>query len=374
MKATVVFIANRGYALLSSREALIRHFLETGWHVVIATADDRESRRLVDIGVYLEPVTFNRGGLAPYADCQAYWRLQSIFRRWHPVLIHQFHAKPVIFGSLAARHVLGSSVRIVNTITGLGHAFITGGVAARLAGIGYRAALTKADSTIFQNRDDRSLFLKNGWLPKDRARLIVGSGINLDRFEQVGRENCSTTEPIVVMIGRLLRQKGIPEFVEVARRIRLDRPEVRFLLAGEEDTTHPDAVSVDWLQKQSEVEYVGRLDNVIPLFTEADLLLFPSYREGVPRVVMEAAATGLPTVAFDVPGVREAVRDGETGFLVPDRDVDALTYRVQKLLADHALRIRMGRAARRLAEKEFDIRVIHTMHLTVYRELVGDII
>ena len=171
------------------------------------------------------------------------------------------------------------------------------------------------------------------------------------------------------MLGRLLGQKGIPDFVQVAQRIRLRRPEARFLLAGEEDFVHPDAISAEWVNQQNGVEYLGRLADVRPLLAQADVLLFPSYREGVPRVVMEAAATGLPTVGFDVPGVREAVRHGQTGYLVSDRDVDALTQKVELLLDNPTRRLEMGQEARNLAEKAFDIRVIQAQYLEIYREL-----
>jgi glycosyltransferase involved in cell wall biosynthesis len=307
--------------------------------------------------------------LSPGADWKAYRDLAAVYRRWRPSLIQHFHAKPVIFGTLAARRVLGDSVRIANAITGLGHAFITGGVAARLAGWGYRAAMPRGDVAIFQNRDDRRLFLDRGWVSDEQARLIASSGVDVQRFSVVDRSGREGRAPVVVMLGRLLRQKGIPEFVEVARHIRQRWPEARFLLAGEEDPIHPDAVTADWVRNQDGVEYLGRLSDVGPLLAKADLLLFPSYREGTPRVVLEAAATGLPTVGFDVPGVREAVRDGETGFLVPDRDVDALTQRVSALLGDEAQRLAMGQAARRMAEAEFDVRAIQQQYLNLYREL-----
>lgn len=370
MHKTVLFAANRGYALTSSREAIIRRFLNDNWRVVLATADDEESRYLVGLGAVLEPVTFNRGGLAPRIDWQAWRRMHATYRRWQPGLVHHFHAKPVMLGTLAVRQALGDSPAVVNTITGLGHAFINGGVAARLAGLGYRAALPRSDVIIFQNRDDRQLFLDHGWVPEGRARMIAGSGIDLDRFSYVEREGRQTA-PVVIMIGRLLGQKGIPEFTEVARRIGERWPEARFLLAGEEDPVHPDAVTPDWIRQRGGVEYLGRLEDVRPLLEEADLMLFPSYREGVPRAVMEAAATGVPTVAFDVPGVREAVRDGDTGYLVPDRDVDALHGRVMELLEDEEQRLTLGRAARRLAEEAFDIRAIQEQYWRIYMEFGG---
>lgn len=366
----IIFAANRGFALTNSRETLIQRFLHQQWRVVLATADDPEARYLKRLGATLEPVDFNRGGLAPGTDWRAWWRMRAIYRRWQPTLAHNFHAKPVILSSLAARQVPGDGTAIVNTITGLGHVFITGGLAARLAGLGYRLALPRGHVTIFQNRDDRDLFRERGWVSGESARLIIGSGIDLERFGYVDRSGRQAA-PVVVMIGRLLRQKGIPEFSAVARRIRARWPEAQFLLAGEEDSFHPDAVTARWVQEQGGVEYLGRLDDVRPLLVEADLLLFPSYyREGAPRAVMEAAASGLPTVAFDVPGVRETVRDGETGYLALDRDVDALSSRVSELLEDSHLRLAMGRAARRLAERVFDIRAIQEQYWAIYQDLI----
>jgi glycosyltransferase involved in cell wall biosynthesis len=368
-----LFAANRGYALTSSRTGLILHFLRSGWRVVLATSNDEESRQLQAMGADLEPATFHRGGFSPSADYRAYKRLLQIYQCWQPALVHHFHAKPVILGTIAARRVLDRSTKVVNTITGLGNAFVSGGIAGRFAGFGYGLALPRADLTIFQNRDDLELFRKRGWVPPERARCIPGSGVDTSRFGFVDRSSRENERPVVVMLGRLLQQKGIPEFVEVARRVNRWQ-DVRFVVAGEEESGRSDAVSSNWLRSQPDVEYVGRLADVFPLLESADLLLYPSYyREGVPRVVVEAAATGLPTVAFDVPGVREAVRDGETGYLVPYRDIDAMTERVDRLLQDSGLRDRMGRAARRMAEDSFDIRSIQAQHLRLYRGLGLDV-
>ncbi|BAZ94545.1 glycosyltransferase [Thiohalobacter thiocyanaticus] len=367
---TVLFAANRGYALLSSRRELINRFLADGWQVVLATANDEDSRVLEDLGASLEPMTFNRGGVSPLADWCAYRRFRQIIRKWTPSLVQLFHAKPVIMGTVIARGELGQSVKIVNTITGLGHAFVKGGLVTQIASAGYRMALPRADITIFQNRDDRAMFLKNHWLPDASAELIAGSGVPLDRFTYINRIDHDPERPVVVMLGRLLNQKGIPEFERIARRVRKEIPQARFCLAGEEEPNHPDSVSMDWLSKASDVEYLGRLSDVVPLLEKADLLLFPSYyREGVPRVVMEAAATGLATVAFDVPGVREAVRNGETGYLVPERDVEAMTVRVLELLRDHSRRLKMGRRANELARSAFDIHAVQEAYLGVYRSL-----
>lgn len=368
MTNTILFAANRGYALTSSREAIIRKFLDNNWRVVLATADDEEARYLVRLGALLEPVIFNRGGFAPRTDFRTWRRMRSIYRHWRPNIVHHFHGKPIILGTIAAREVLGSEPYIVNTITGLGHAFISGGLVARLAGVGYNVALPRSDITVFQNRDDRQLFLEQGWVQESQVELIVGSGIDIRRFGYCERE-ARDDAPVVIMIGRLLRQKGIREFVEVARRVKARLPKVRFLLVGEEDLDHPDSVTANWVQEVGSVEFLGRLSDVRPALADADLMLFPSYREGAPRVVMEAAATGLPVVAFDVPGVRETVLDGQTGYLVPDRDIGELDRRVMQLLQDTKCRLDMGRAGRRLAEKAFDIKAIQAQYWDIYRKV-----
>lgn len=367
--ATVVFTANRGYALLSSRSSLIRRFIDSGWKVVIATADDDESRRLEKYGVTLAPVTFNRGGLALAADRRAYARLVKIYQEFQPSLIQHLHAKPVILGTKAARRVLGNSVKIVNTITGLGHAFIKGGLAAKLAGLGYKLALPRSDLTIFQNQDDWSLFRRRGWVSAERSRLIASSGVDTARFLPVSRSDRDDNAPVIVMLGRLLRQKGVPEFLEVARRVRRRWPKARFLLAGEEDSVHPDSVRADWVKSQQQIEFHGRLQDVLPVLHDADMFLFPSYREGVPRAVLEAASTGLPTVGFDVPGVREVVKNGKTGWLAPFGNVDKLTDCVTSLLEDKSMRLRMGSEARKMVEQSFDVRTIEQQYVDAYVEL-----
>lgn len=369
MLSPVIFVANRGYALSNSRTRLIQHFLESGRTVVLVTADDEESRFLCQTGAVLEPVEFSRGGFSLYGDVRTFWLLSKIYRKWSPALVHHFHAKPVILGSMAAKLVFGKGGCVVNTITGLGHAFDEG-VTRKLASIGYGGASSFARTTIFQNKDDKRLFLEKGWVENSRASLIASSGVDLEKFSYINRQQRGHKAFTIMMLSRLLWKKGIQEFIEIAKRIRLQKPGVRFLLAGEEDPLHPDAIDMALVRESREIEYLGRVDDVRPLLTGADLFLFPShYREGVPRAILEAAATGLPVVAFDVPGVREAVIDNRTGFLVADRDLGRLTNSVRTLLDDKALRLRMGLEARRFVQEYFDIRIITTRYLQLYADL-----
>jgi len=370
MLGTVLFSANRGFALRNSREQMIRHFLSLNWRVVLATADDVECRRLEKLGAHREHVLFYRRGVSPNRDARAYRAMGRLCRKWQPDLIQQFHAKPVVLGTIAARRTLGASVRIVNTLTGLGRARSVGRWSTTAAEIGFRASLSHGDATVFQNPDDQAFCLEKKWVAPNATRLIAGSGVDLNRFHVVDRAERPPAEPVVVMIARLLKSKGLAEFGAVAHRIRTRWPAARFLLAGEPDLDHPDSVAESWLRQLPDIEYLGHLPDVVPLLHTADIFLYPSvYREGVPRVVMEAAATGLPTVAFDVPGVREAVQNNTTGLLVALGDLDGLTSAVSQLIMDVSRRRSLGSAARTLADETFDSRSIQQRYLALYRSL-----
>jgi glycosyltransferase involved in cell wall biosynthesis len=369
---TIVLAANRGFALWSSRRDLIERLTGAGYVIVLVTRDDEYAQRLLGDRVYLEPTNFSRGGVSPRLDIEAYVRLRRLYREHQPVLVHHFHAKPVILGSLAARHTVPHA-RIVNTITGLGHAFQAKGVARSLAGWGYRQALPKSDRVIFQNPDDRRLFVDAGWVASKRARVIPGSGVNTEFYTPAETRPESQDTPLVLMIARLLWSKGVGQYIEMAKRLRAEGFKGRIQLAGEVDHGHPDAVPesvIEDAQRAGTIEYLGYLSDVRPALQQADVFVLPSYyAEGLPRVVLEAASCGLPTVVADAPGTREAVRAGRTGILVPPRDPDALTVAVRSLIADPELRENMGHAARQLAMDEYDIEKVISEQLAVYREL-----
>lgn len=372
---TIIFAANRGYALKSSREQIIKRFLDAGWRVVLLTALDKESRYLEDVGAIVEPISFNRGGISIIGDIRSIWLFLKAIYKWRPDIVHIFHAKPIIAGLCA---LLGTKskfgVKVVCTITGLGNAFLAGGSTTTLAKFGFRFLLVNADRVIFQNHDDRNLFVKNGWVESAKAKLILGSGVDLSRFFPPDRSNRDFGSPIIVDLCRLIGQKGVREFAAVARELKRTYPNAKFLMAGEEELVHPDRVPVEWVRNENDIEYLGRVENVQELLSEADVFLFPSYyREGVPRVVLEASACGLPTVAFDVPGVREAIRDGQTGYLVKAHDVEALANRVLALIKDPAKRLSMGRNARKFAQEQFDIYKIHDQYYSLYKELDVDL-
>lgn len=367
----VIFVANRGFSLVSSRLPIIQYFLQIGWLVVTVTARDDYGEVLLKTGAICEEVAFNRGGISPLKDLAALLNLIKIYQKYKPSLIHHFHAKPILFGSLASSFV--PDAKIVNTVTGLGHAFIHKGLTYVIASIGYKSLLSKSSMTIFQNSDDWKLFLEKGWINKEKSQIIMSSGVNIKRFHP----NINTSEkkeiPRVLMVSRLLWQKGVREFVEAAEIIKQKNYAVNFELGGEWDLVHPNAVNQDWVKQaenQGIIKFIGYVKDMEKELCYTDIFVLPSYyREGFPRVLLEASACGVPIVTVDVPGCREAVVDGETGKLVPPRNSKALAQSIFELLMDNSLREKMGRAGRERIEREFDIKIITDKYLDLYRKI-----
>lgn len=370
----VIFAANRGFALTNSRTLLIKHFLSAGWGVVAVTKNDKYAKQLSEMGVLLEPILFNRGGVSIQNDLSAFLTLLRIYRKYQPTLIHNFNAKPVIFGNLVGHFV--SESKIINTITGLGHAFILGGMVRHLAAVGYKFSLRRCSFTIFQNSDDLQLFVENRWVPKEKVRLIATSGVDTEHFYPRNFPMSGSDSLKILMVGRLIWQKGVREFVEAAQIVKERYPNVCFQLAGERDPIHPDAVGEQWLQEvinSGVVEFLGYIQNMAEKLRQTDIFILPSYREGGPRVLLEAASCGIPVITTDVPGCREVVIDGVTGRVVPFRNSNALAEATCELLNNPELRQRMGKAGRQHMELEFDIRTITNRYLDIYREIGIDI-
>ncbi len=367
-----LFVANRGFCLATDCELIFEHFRRHGWRLVLATADDDWSRGLVADDVVLEPVKFNRGGPSPRRDLGALRRLISIHRHYRPTLVQHFNAKPILLDVLAASLV--HRPRMVNTITGLGHVFIEGGLARPMAIIGYKFLGARADCSIFLNPDDMELFNSNNWIPVDRSELIVSPGVDCNAY--LPRPPETGNVPKVLLATRLLWQKGVREYVTAAETIFESDLQVDLQLAGDYDFVHPDAVDppfVDEACAQGYVDYVGFISDMRRKMQETSVFVLPSYREGVPRVLLEAMASGVPVVTTDVPGCRAAVRHGKTGLLVPARDPDALAQAIMRLAGDSDLRAKMGREARRWCVEQFDIGVVNRAMVDVYRRIGIDI-
>ncbi len=364
---SVIFVATRAFALTNSRSLLMNSFLKAGWQVVAAVPLEAEAKQLEEQGIIVEEVRFRRGPASPVQDLACLFRLFQIYRKYRPHLVHHFHGKPIILGSLAGLLVPGT--KRVNTLTGLGAPFLYGGWTKYLFLWGYRFLASHADRTIFQNSDDLNFFLKEGLVSQDRARLVTSAGVDTERFHPHGKNESAPLQ--ILMTARLLWRKGVREFVETAEIIKKKFPHVRFRLAGDWDVAS-DAIPKDWLRAAVEngtIEYLGFVSRMETELNQTAIVVLPTYGgEGTPRVLLEAGACGVPVVTTDTPGCREYAAGG-TGILVPPRDVTALSEAVLKLIQDGPLRDRMGRQARERSLRDFDTRLIMQKHLEIYQEI-----
>lgn len=365
----VVFVANRGFDLTRSRLLLIESFLKKDWKVVVVTADDSDAELLRSLGVIIEPLLFYRGGLSLISDIKALISLYRIYQRYQPQLIHLFHIKPLIFGNLIAQ-LMPNSV-VVSNIEGLGYTLVSGGILQLLASLGYRLTVSRSDCVIFLNPDDQKFFIERQWLPLEKTRLIISPGIDTIQFSPILHTNQDQFN--IFMATRLLWQKGVREFVEAAIIVKQKYPHVCFQLGGAWDDIHPDAVDPDWLNqvvREGIIDFLGYVEDMTGQLQETDIFVLPSYyREGVPRVLLEAASCEIPVVTTDWIGCREAVVDGETGYLIPPRNSQALANALLSIISfSPEERKKMGRRSRQRVKELFDIPVVTELYLNVYRE------
>ncbi|MGK7933968.1 MAG: glycosyltransferase family 4 protein [Microcystaceae cyanobacterium] len=365
----VIFVAYRGLALTRSRLQLVKAFLQEGWQVVAAMANDDYAQPLQDLGVKIEPVNFYRGGLSLITDLKAAIVLHRIYQKYKPQLIHLFHIKPLILGNFLAKFSPDSVV--VTNIEGLGYALVAGGIIQMIASLGYRATLSRSDCVIFLNPDDQKLFIEQQWLVPEKTRLIISSGIDTNQFTP---DLNSTSHGFnILMVTRLLSQKGIKEFIEAAEIVKQQYPDVCFQLAGEWDTIHPNSVDPEYVYqavKEGKIEFLGFISDMVTQLQNTSIFVLPSYyREGVPRVLLEAAACSVPVVTTDWTGCRETVVDEETGYLVPPQNSQALAKAIFKILAlSSEERQLMGDRSRQRVKELFDVPVVTEQYLKVYRE------
>ena len=364
----LMLMGNDVPTVLNLRMNLIRSLQDAGYRVGVAAPPMEASSQLEAAGISFYPVRMLPTGMRPTADGSLFWQYVRLLRSERPAAILGFTVKPNVYGSLAARLC---GIPALNNITGLGTAFISQGPLESLVTALYRPALRKAQAVFFHNQDDRDLFIARRIVRGEQAILIPGSGIDLSRFKPEplpGRADA----PVFLLIGRLINEKGAREFVDAAHRLKSDWPNARFQLLGD-FATGPRAVSREELESwvaTGTVEYLGSSTDVRPFIAEADCLVLPSYREGLPRSLLEGAAMGRPLVATDAPGCRNLVEPGVTGFLCDVRSAVSLAgamERVLRLTPDE--RVKMGGRARQMVEERFSDERVSEAYLAVLGRL-----
>lgn len=367
----VVVFGGFADSLVNFRGALLRALVKNG-HTVTACAPAASQEvlsKLSAMGVAYRDVSLSRAGLNPISDIKTFLTLIILFREIKPDVLLAYTIKPVIYGSLAAR--LAGVPAIYSMVTGLGYAFASGGgggnLVSRVAKFLYRLALKRNKHVFFQNPDDRDFFVKAKMLAQvEQAVLINGSGVDLQYFECAPE---AISPPSFLLIARLIKDKGIVEYVEAARQVKCRYPAIQFRLLGPLDS-NPNAISASQIsawEAAGAITYLGGVADVRPALAACSVYVLPSYAEGLPRTVLEAMSTGRAVITTDAPGCRETVIDGENGILVPPRDAAALARAMLKLIETPGLAVHMGKAGRRLAEDKFDVHKVNSVILGVMK-------
>lgn len=364
----VLITANTSWNLENYRLPIIRSLKGSGCVLVALAPPDETTGRLREEFHELRNLTMDRKGLSPIKDTIFFARLLFAFWSEEPDVVLSYTIKNNVYGALAARSL---GIPFIANVSGLGAAFsVERKWLTRIVKFLYKIAFSRVHRIFFQNPDDMRLFLDNGMAMPDQSVLLPGSGVDLSKFT-VQQPLSKEGEVTFLLIARMLWDKGIAEFVETARRISDLHPRTRFQMLGYWDQNDRSAIDPGtmraWLS-EGVVEYLGATNDVRPFIAEADCIVLPtSYGEGAPRVLLEAGAMGRPVIATNVPGAREIVDHGRTGYLVPIHDPDALATASECLLElSPKQRTRMGEAARRKMESQYDVKIIEEC----YREAV----
>lgn len=376
----VILFANTDWYLYNFRLSLARELRDLGHEVVLLSPPGEYGPRLRELGFRWEPVPMVRRSLNPLRELTLVTWLAGFLRRERPDLVHGFTIKCAVYGSLSAR-LAGVTAR-VSAVAGMGYVFSSRDLKARVLRPVVRQVMRlalsgKGSMVILQNPDDLALFRKANIIDESAIRVIKGSGVNVSRFNaRPEPTELEDAQPLrVVLAGRLLWDKGIAEYVEAARILKGEGRTVRCILAGTPDPGNPAAVDEalirGWI-KEGLVEWLGHVDDMPKLFAQTDVAVLPSYREGLPKSMIEAAACALPLIITDAPGCREVVSiNGEEGLIVPVRDGRALADAIRWLDDDRAFGRKLGLAARQKALREFDERIVIERTLAVYREVLA---
>ena len=374
----LLFLITEDWTFWEIRRDLARSARDAGYEVVIATRVADHAERIRNEGFRLIPIGLRRRSRNPFRELMALIELVQLYRRERPQIVQQVAMKPILYGSLAAwmTHV----PVVLNVFTGLGYAFTDGprrtSLLMSVLRFGLKLAVRISRSIlVFLNVEDRDLMIKEGIVDPRKVRLIAGEGIDTQQFVPLDPPDAL---PIVMLAGRMLWDKGVREFVEAARLLQKRGVSARFVLVGRRDGENPTAIDEAQLTRWSQedrVEWWGHREDMPDVLGSATLVVLPSYREGLSRVLLEAAACGKALIATDVPGCREVVQHQKTGLLVPVRDPVALADAIAGLLTNHELRAAMGASGREFVMHEHSKEKIGRHFLDLYQErlsLAGD--
>ncbi|MEC9293666.1 MAG: glycosyltransferase family 4 protein [Chloroflexota bacterium] len=384
---SIALVVNQNEIFYRLRMPWIKLLRQHGYTVYAVTTDDRWSKQIESGGATLIEWKLSRSGRNPITELRSLLALARILRRIKPDIVQNFHTKPNIYAPIAAK--LAGVPITISTVTGLGYTFVerpglAGRFAKRLTLAMYSFANRLANEVTFQNIEDMQLLKKSNGLSMSKGRFIPGgSGVELSKYHPDTRHSSKSkalrqslgiaaSDFVVMFVGRLQLDKGLVEFVEAARKIKSKREDIAFVMVGAPDPGNirslPESQLSQW-KSEGEVIFTGRREDVPDLMAMANTITTPTfYREGLPRTLLEAAATGLPLIGTDMPGVREAISDGLNGILIPPQNSEALAEAVEELADDPEKSTRYGEFSLKRAVNEFDHRRVLMEYIRMYDE------
>ena len=373
-KNKLFFIVSEDKSFWSHRLSLALSAIDAGYDVTLVSNFNKLESKIKNRGVNVININFVRSSKHPFTDLKNIFKLIFILRKEKPDIIHNVALKTILIASIAG--LFSKKMVIINAFTGLGYVFSSDQLHAKLIRFFikpiFKLLFRRSNYwTIFQNPDDMNLFERLGLINLNQSTLIRGSGVETNKFIQSDDLN---KIPVVMLASRMLWDKGVGEFVEVAKRAYKNKINAEFMLVGGIDNDNPMSIPLSTLKQwvsNGDVQWEGHSDNMPDMLASASIVCLPSYREGLPKVLLEAAAIGRPLIASDGPGCREIVRDKYNGLLVKMRDADSLYEAVLMLVNNRKMRETMGRNSRTLVETELSTTIINTQTIELYRRVVN---
>ncbi len=368
-KQRILISINASWNIYNFRRSLIEALQQNGYEVITAAPNDAYSERLAALVTSHHPISMSNAGSSPIQDFILFCRYIRLLKKLKPDIMLGYTIKPNVYGSFACALL---KIPIINNVSGLGTVFIKRNWVTLIAKMLYRQAFRFSSCVFFQNGEDRALFIRENLVDEVKTRIIPGSGIDLNHYQP--RPKTSKNGIHFVLISRMLRDKGIGEYVEAARIVKQQYPNATFNLVGPHGIANRTAISSDEIQRwvaEGTMNYLGETDEIRDVIAANDVVVLPSYREGMSRTLLEGLAMGTPLIATNVPGCKHTIDDGKNGFLCKLKDSkDLAKQMIHFIELSDEKRAEMGKASRKKAEAEFDQNIVINAYIEKIKSLL----
>lgn len=370
-KKTIAIVINTSWNIFNFRVNLLKALQSEGYNIVAIAPYDFHTEKLIEYGFEYHDIKINNKGTNPIEEIKLIKEFYKVYKEVNPDVILQYTIKPNVYGTIAANKL---GIPVISNISGLGTVFLNNKLSSHIARLLYRISLRHPKKIFFQNSRDRALFIKSKLVKKKKTDIVPGSGIDTEKFKPVTREARKVKSLHFLFIGRLIRDKGLVEYVEAARMLKSKYPDAVFNILGTYYLGNPTAITHDEIEKweaEGIIHHLGATDEVSAVIAEHDCVVLPSYREGLSRVLLEGASMEKPIVTTNTPGCKEAVDNGISGYLCNVKDAASLAQQMEKvLLLSEDERSEMGKRGREKMIAEFDEKII----IEKYREAIASIV